>query len=398
MKKELEKQLDLLVDQIKDKSQLNDLSDKLFKRGVEKLLQAEMTAHLGYAPYEVQDAENKRNGYTSKTLKTSKGEVPIQIPRDRNGEFEPLTVPKHKTMSQEIEQIMLSLYAKGMSTADIVEFISDTYGAQYSKSQVSVITNSLLQDIEQWRSRPLDDQYAMLWIDAIHYKIRQDGQVKSKACLVVLGINMEGYQDILGLYIYEQESASVWMEVLEDLKIRGVKDVLFVCSDNLTGLTKAIQAAFPQSINQICVVHQIRNSLKFVSYKDRKLIMADIKLIYKADNPKMALRAFEKFKGKWQGKYDQSIKSWETNWDNLTVFLNFPQQIRKLIYTTNIIESFNSNLRKYTKNKKVFPSDQAALKSIYLAAMNIHKKWEKRRFNWFQIHNQLTILFPDRVN
>jgi len=398
MKNEIEKQLDLLVDQIKDKSQLNDLKDKLFKRGVEKLLQAEMTAHLGYAPYEAISIGNKRNGYSSKTLKTSNGEVNIQVPRDRNGAFEPLTVPKHKTMSEELESIIISLYAKGMSTADIVEFVTDTYGIQYSKSQVSIITNSLLEEIEQWRCRPLDDQYAVIWIDAIHYKIRQDGQVKSKACLVVLGINMEGYQDILGLYIFEKESASVWMEVLEDLKIRGVKDVFFICSDNLNGLSNAIQAAFPQSINQVCVVHQIRNSLRYVSYKDRKFIMADIKQIYNADNPEVALRAFEKFKHKWKGKYDQCINSWETNWDNLTVFLNFPQQIRRLIYTTNIIESFNSSLRKYTRNKKVFPNDQAALKSIYLATMNIHKKWKKRRTNWSQIYNQMVILFPERIN
>ncbi len=284
-----------------------------------------------------------------------------------------------------------------MSTADIVDFIQSTYGVNYSRSQVSIITNSLLEDINQWQTRPLDDNYAILWIDAIHYKIRQDGQVKSKACLVVLGINHEGYQDILGLYIYEQESASTWLQVLEDIKLRGVMDILFVCSDNLTGLTQAIEASFPKSINQICVVHQIRNSLKFVSYKDRKNLLSDIKRIYKADNVQAAQNALDEFKNKWHGKYDRCIKSWEDNWDNLTVFLNFPPQIRKLIYTTNIIESFNASLRKYTKNKKVFPTDQAALNSIYLAAQNIRKKWEKRRFNWSQIHNQLTILFPERI-
>lgn len=376
--------------------QLDALQSRLFKRGVEKLLQAELSAQMSDQNQEDRPS-NKRNGYSSKTLKTSQGDVPIQVPRDRNAEFEPLIIPKHKTMSSELEEVMLSLYAKGMSTADIVEFMYDTYGVKYSKSQVSVITNALLEDIEQWQSRPLDDTYAMVWIDAIHYKIRQDGQVKSKACLVVLGINPEGYQDILGLYIYEQETASTWLGVLEDLKVRGVKDILFVCSDNLTGLSKAIEAAFPQSINQICVVHQIRNSLKFVSYKDRKNIISDIKQIYKADNSEAAREAFERFRNKWQGKYDRSIQSWEQNWDHLTVFLNFPAEIRKLIYTTNVIESFNASLRKYTKNKKVFPNDQAALKSIYLAAQNIRKKWEKRRFNWAQIHNQLAILFPDRI-
>ncbi len=392
MNEELEKQLEELLSKIEDKSQLDALQSKLFKRGVEKLLQSELTAHL-----HEQGEDNKRNGYSGKTLKTDQGDVPIRVPRDRQGSFEPVTVPKHKTMSSEIESVMLSLYAKGMSTSDIIDFVEQSYGVQYSKTQVSLITNALLEDIDAWQSRPLDDQYAILWIDAIHYKIRQDGQVKSKACLVVLGVNIEGFQDILGLYIYEQESASAWMQVLEDLKQRGVKDVLFVCSDNLKGLTKAIEAAFPQSISQICIVHQIRNSLKFVSYKDRKAIMADIKLIYKADNVEQAEQALEQFKQKWEHKYSNCVKSWESNWDHLTVFLNFPAEIRKLIYTTNIIESFNATLRKYTKNKKVFPNDQSALKSIYLAAENIKKKWKKRRIGWPQIYNQLSILFPERV-
>jgi len=399
MKEQTEKHLEALLSQVKDKKELDKLRDVIFKRGVEALLKAEMTAHLGHQPHEKssEPRTNRRNGYSRKTLKTDDGEVGISVPRDRKATFDPVTVKKHKTMSEEIQSVMMSLYAKGMSTTDIVEFIEHTYGVQYSRSQVSVITNCLLEDIADWQSRPLDDQYAILWIDAIHYKIRQDGQVRSKACLVVLGVNTDGRQDILSLHIYEKESASVWMEMLNDLKMRGVQDVFFVCSDNLTGLVDAIQSVFPTSINQVCIVHQIRNALKYVAYKDRKKVISDIKLIYKADNEKMARKAFEKFKETWESKYGLCVQSWERNWENLTAFLHYPAEIRKLIYTTNIIESFNASLRKYTKNKKVFPNDEAALKSIYLAAMQIRKKWQKRRFGWATIFNQLTILFPDRI-
>ena len=320
------------------------------------------------------------------------------MPRDRAGTFEPVIIPKHKTMSQEIEQIMLSLYAKGMSNADIIDFIESTYGVAYSTSEVSVITNSLLEDIKSWQNRPLDDIYPIIWIDAIHYKIRQDGTVRSKAAMIILGVNLEGQQDILSIHIMETESASGWMEMLTDIKSRGVKDIFILCSDNLAGLDKAIEAVYPKSIRQICIVHQIRNSLKIVSYKDRKAIIKDIKAIYKADNIKMAEQALQEFSDRWSKKYKKAVDSWKDNWDNLTAFLNFLHEIRKIIYTTNIIESFNASLRKYTKNKKSFPNDNAALKSIYLAAMAIRKKWEKSRFGWAQIYNQLHIHFQNRIS
>ncbi|MBY5960302.1 IS256 family transposase [Membranicola marinus] len=399
MKDQTQKLLDELVNQIADKDELAKVQDELFKRGVETLLKSELTAHLGHTPYEKteQPKSNTRNGHSSKTLKTKSGEVLIQVPRDRAGTFDPVTVEKHSKMSNELEQTISLLYAKGMSTEDITDFVEQTYGVKYSKGAISVITNSLLKDIADWQSRPLEDQYAVIWIDAIHYKIREDGRVLSKAILVVMGISMEGVQDVLSLKVYETESASVWMEMLSDLKSRGVEDILFMCSDNLKGLDKAVQAVYPQSIHQICIVHQIRNTLKFVSYKERKAIIADIKSIYKADNVEMAQEALERFRNKWQHKYHLAVKSWEHNWDNLTAFLNYPQEIRTLIYTTNIIESFNASLRKYTKNKKVFPNDQAALKSVFLAAMQIKNKWQKKRRGWTQIFNQLTILFPDRV-
>jgi len=398
MKPKTEKLLDALLSEVKDKASFDELSDQLFKRGVQTLLNAEMDAHLGYPKGEKPLSANQRNGFSKKTLKTSKGDVEISVPRDRDSSFDPIIVPKHKTMSQEIEDVMISLYAKGMSNADIIDFIENTYGVEYSTSQVSIITNSLLEDIRKWQTRPLDDIYPIIWIDAIHYKIRQDGKVKSKAAMIILGINTEGRQDILSVHIMETESASGWMEMLNDLKSRGVQDIIFLCSDNLKGLEKAIEAVYPKSIRQVCIVHQIRNSLKFVSYKDRKPILKSIKSIYQADNIEMAKEAYEIFKKEWGKKYMKSVQSWEDNWDNLTAFLNYPHEIRKLIYTTNIIESFNASLRKYTKNKKVFPTDDAALKSIYLAAMNIRKKWQKARFGWAKIYNQLYIHFENRIS
>ena len=397
MDKKTEQLLEALLKEVKDKSSLDQVSDQLFKRGVQALLSAELDAHLGYSKGDKPTGTNHRNGYSQKTLKTSKGEVPIKVPRDRDSSFDPVTIPKHKTMSQEIEEVMISLYAKGMSNADIIDFVEKTYGVEYSTSQVSIITNSLLEDIKLWQTRPLEDIYPIIWMDGIHYKIREQGKVKSKAALIILGINLEGQQDILSIYIMETESASGWMEMLSDLKSRGVKDIFFLCSDNLKGLDKAIEAVYPQSIRQICIVHQIRNSLKFISYKDRKTIIKDIKAIYQADNIDLATQAFDHFKEKWMQKYSRSVQSWEENWENLTAFLSYPHEIRKLIYTTNIIESFNASLRKYTKNKKMFPNDNAALKSIYLAAMGIRKKWHKSRFGWAKVYNQLYIHFENRI-
>lgn len=398
MKTEATKLLEELVSKIQNKEEFEHIREQLLKRGVEALLNAEMTAHLGYKKGEVPLTENLRNGYSEKTIKTAQGEQRIKVPRDRAASFEPILVPKHQSISQELEDCIQFLYAKGMSNADIIDFIEHTYGVHYSTSQVSIITNQLLEDIKIWQNRPLEDQYPVVWIDAIHYKIRQEGKVISKACMIVLGINMEGQQDILSMTIVEREKATAWMAILDDLRTRGVKDIIFLCSDNLTGLDQAIEAIYPNSIRQICIVHQIRNSLKYVSYKDRKAVMKDVKSIYQADNEALAAEALTVFRENWGSKYQASVKSWETNWANLTTFLNYPAEIRKLIYTTNIIESFNASLRKYTKNKKVFPTDDAALKSIYLAAQNISKKWKKTRFNWGQIYNQLYIYFPDRIN
>lgn len=398
MNTEIEKLLDGLVSKLTDKGQLEEVRGQLFKRGVESLLKAELTAHLGHEKGGAPLSPNIRNGYSQKTLKTGMGEYRVDIPRDRDGTFEPVTVPKHGTMAKELHDCILLLYAKGMGNADIIDFVQSTYGVAYSTSQVSVITNGLLEDIRTWRQRPLEDVYPIIWMDAVHYKIRHEGKVVPKACMVTLGVDLYGQQDILSLDIVQAEKAAEWMAILEGLRQRGVRDVFFLCSDNLAGLDKAIEAIYPKSIRQICIVHQVRNSLKYVSYKERKKMAEDIKEIYRADGQQQAKDALAAFKEKWHSKYARAVDSWENNWDNLTAFLEYPQEIRKLIYTTNIIESFNASLRKYTRNKKVFPNDDSAIKSIYLAAMAISEKWKKSRFNWPQIHNQLYIHFKNRMS
>ena len=391
------KLLEGLISEIKTQSDFDELRDQLLKRGVETLLKAEMTAHLGYEQGQQPVSENIRNGYSKKRLKTQSGEIGLSIPRDRAGSFAPVSLPKHSTMTRNLEEQIILLYSKGMGNSDIVDVIEKSYGIKYSTSTISNITNELLEDIRSWQQRPLEDQYAVVWIDALHYKIRQDGKVLSKACMIALGIDMDGRQDILSISIVEQESATAWASILDDLKTRGVADILFLCSDNLSGLDKAVEAVYPDSTRQICIVHQIRNSLKHVSYKDRKAIMKDIKAIYRASNEKSARESLEEFKSNWNHKYPLAIKSWESNWENLTAFLQYPQEIRKLIYTTNIIESFNASLRKFTRNKKVFPTDDAALKSVYMAFQQIESKWSKSRFGWAQIYNQLAIFFENRI-
>ena len=397
MEKETQELLAKLLSKVDNKAQFLELTDQLYKQGIQTLLKAEMSAHLGYAEGEKPLSDNKRNGYSEKTIKGSNGEHRIEVPRDRQGTFDPVTVPKHQSVTEELETAIILLYGKGMSNSDIINFIELTYGVKYSTSQVSIITNSLMEDIREWQQRPLEDQYAVVWIDAIHYKIRQDGKVISKACMVILGVDMQGRQDILSLHIVQTESASSWALMLNDLISRGVKDILILCSDNLNGLEKAVQATFPQAVRQICIVHQVRNTLRYVSDKDKRTMIKDVKTIYQADNEEMAVQAFDIFKEQWSVKYNMAVRSWEENWTNLTAFLQYPKEIRKLIYTTNIIESFNASLRKYTKNKKVFPNDDAALKSIYLAAQQISTKWQKSRFGWAQIFNQLYIYFEERI-
>ena len=367
--------LEDLIKEIKTKEEFDAIKDQLFKRGIESLLNAEMTAHLGYPKHEKADdrRSNSRNGTTSKTVKTTEGELQIDVPRDRSGEFEPVTIPKHSRMSQQLEDVILQLYAKGMSTHDISDHMQQSYGIQYTASAISTITNQLLEDISQWQNRALETLYPIVWLDAIRYKVKMDSRIVNKAILVVIGLKMDGKKDVLGLWVYENESSAFWLEVLNELRVRGVEDILIVSSDNLRGLTEAITAAFPKAVTQICIVHQIRNSLKHVSYKDRKVLLMDLKKIYQASNEEAAREAFELFKSAWNAKYGYAVKSWETNWENLTHFLGFSPEIRKIIYTTNVIESFNAVLRKFTRNKKQFPHDDAVLKSVWLAVQQISR-------------------------
>jgi transposase-like protein len=388
-----------LLSEVKSQSDFDALFDQMKKLGVESLLRAELTEHLGYQKNEKLQGgrKNTRNGSSPKTVKTANGEFLIDAPRDRDSSFDPITLPKHKRMSQKLEDLILHLYAKGMSTQDITDHMEYLYGVKYSSSAISSITNQLLKDVEQWQNRPLDGLYPIVWLDAIRYKVKHENRIINKAILVVIGLKTDGKKEVLGLWVYQTESAAFWLEVLNEIKSRGVQDILIVSSDNLKGLTDAISSVFPTTVTQICIVHQIRNSLKHVSYKHRKLLLADLKQIYQATNAKSAKAALMEFKSKWDDKYGYITKSWEANWDNLTHFLAFPQEIRKIIYTTNVIESFNALLRKYTKNKKVFPHDDAVLKSVWLAVQQISKKWTMKIRNWGLIVNQLMILFPERM-
>jgi putative transposase len=391
--------LEELIKEIKSKEEFYAIKDQLFKRGIETLLNAEMTLHLGYPKNQkaTERRANSRNGTTPKVVKTSEGEVQVDIPRDRSGDFDPITVPKHSRMSQQLEEVIMQLYAKGMSTHDISDHMYQVYGIQYTASAISTITNQLLEDISQWQNRPLESLYPVIWLDAIRYKVKQDSRIVNKAILVVIGLKMDGKKEVLGLWVYETESSAFWLEVLSELKARGVQDVLIVSSDNLKGLTEAIKAAFPNAVTQICIVHQIRNSLKHVSYKDRKALLMDLKRIYQAPGEQAAREALDHFKSMWNSKYGYAVKSWESNWENLTHFLNFPPEVRKIIYTTNVIESFNSMLRKFTRNKKQFPNNDSVLKSVWLAVQQISRKWTMQMKDWGLIINQLTILFPERV-
>ncbi|MCB8999646.1 MAG: IS256 family transposase [Bacteroidales bacterium] len=383
---------------IKSQSELDDFFHGLYKQAVEGMLKAEMEEHLGYQKHKPKEksSENSRNGYSSKTLKTNIGDIPLDVPRDRDSSFDPVIVPKHQRMSARIEQAIITLYSRGMSTRDIEATIQEMYGIELSEGTVSNITNTILENIKQWQQRPLESIYFVVWMDGIVLKVRHNGRVIGKTIYLIIGLKQDGLKDVLGMWISESESASFWMSVLTDLKARGVEDILIACTDNLAGIRQAINAVFPQTICQICIVHQIRNSAKYVVWKERKEFMADLKLVYGAINKEAAYDALEDFDKKWGVKYAYAIKSWKANWEELTAYFDFPLEIRKIIYTTNAIESVNSGIRKYTKIKTVFPDDQAALKAVYLAVSNIQLKWTMPIREWGIIINQFVIKFGDR--
>lgn len=382
-------------------SDLKSLFKEMVGEVLENGLLAELDDELGYSKYDYRnkDTENSRNGYSRKTVKTSAGSVEIAVPRDRNGEFEPQIIKKNETtLTGDIEEKILSMYAKGMSTNDISVHIQDIYGLEVSDSLVSRVTDKILPVVKEWQQRPLESVYAVVFMDAIHYNVRCEGRIVKKAVYIAIGINMDGIKEVLGMYVGENESAKYWLSILNGLKNRGVEDILITCIDGLTGFPEAISAVYPKTEIQQCVIHQIRNSTKYVSYKDIKTLMADLKKVYGAVDEETALYELEQFAAKWDAKYPKISKSWQAHWPELSTYFKYPQSVRTLIYTTNSIENFNRQLRKVTKNKGVFLNDDSLLKMLYLAQSDITRKWTGRRKDWGEIHSQLEVFFADRLD
>ena len=370
-----------------------------FKDVLQEMLEAEMDVKLGYSKGEnpPKSAENSRNGYTPKTVRSELGPVELDIPRDRKGEFVPKIVPKYSRDISGIEEKVISLYARGMSTRDIHDQIKDLYGVEVSAEMVSKITEHIVPEIKEWQNRPLEKVYPFIFMDAIHYKIRDEGRIHKRACYVVLGVNLEGNKDILGMWIGENESSKFWLGIMNELKNRGVEEVLLFCVDGLTGLKEAIEAAYPKAEIQRCIIHQLRNSFKYVSYKDLKEFSRDFKGVYNAVSEEAALDELCSLKEKWGRQYPYAFRSWENNWDVLSPFFKYPGEVRKIIYTTNIIEGLNRQFRKVTKTKSVFPSDNSLEKMLYLASMNVMKKWTQRYRNWDCVLSQLLVMFSERL-
>ncbi|MCA5006851.1 IS256 family transposase [Sphingobacterium bovistauri] len=381
----------------KDGADLQQFFRELQGRAVSQMLEGELDGHLGYSKHTRSDEKNSRNGHTTKKVRGDQGDIEIQVPRDREGSFNPILVPKRKNIIDGVENVIVSLYAKGMSVMDIEDMLRDVYGFQVSEATISRITDRVAEDVVAWQNRPLDSVYLIVWMDGIVFKVRENSKVVNKTIYLAVGLNREGYKEVLGMWLGKNESASFWMGILTDLKARGVEDLLITATDNLNGFTNTIRTVFPESSTQICVVHQIRNACRYVVWKDKKAFTTDMKPVYDAPNKQAAQAALESFADKWESKYPYAIKSWRENWDELTVFYEFPLEIRKIIYTTNIIENMNGKIRKYTKNKLSFPTDEAVLKSVYLALREISRKWTMPIHNWGIILNQFLTLFEKRV-
>ncbi len=390
----------LQVGNIGSMEDIQNLFKETIAEFMEDGLDAELDEALGYSKYDYKnkDTDNSRNGYSGKTLRTSFGDVEVSVPRDRKGEFEPQILKKNQTsVSQDIEEKILSMYAKGMTTGDIETHIRDIYGIGVSDSTVSRITDKILPIAKEWQQRPLESVYAVVFLDAIHYHVRSEGQIAKKAVYIAIGLDLDGRKDVLGMWVGENESAKFWASVLNSLRNRGVQDIFIACTDNLTGFSAAIEAVFPKTEIQNCIIHQLRNSSKYVSYKDLKALMSDLKAVYAAVDEQTALDALDTFSGHWDKKYPKISQSWRENWPNLSTYFKYPQEVRRLIYTTNAIEGFNRQLRKVTKSKSVFPTDDSLFKMLYLAMMDITKKWTGRRQDWSVIYAQLVVFFGDRI-
>ena len=383
---------------IKTAQDLSGALKDMFKGALQEMMNAEFDTSMGYSKYDKKSEKtNYRNGSTKKTLKSEFGEFEFETPRDRNGEFEPQIVPKNTRDVSGIEDKIISLYGRGLTTREINEQIQDLYGIEVSATMVSNITDQIIPEIKEWQERPLDEVYPFVFIDAVHFSVREDNRVVKKAAYIVLGITSEGFKEILGIWIGENESAKYWLGVLNELKQRGVKDILVMCSDNLTGIKDAINTAFPNTIQQRCIVHMIRNSVKYVNYKDLKEFTKDLRQIYTSQNEKKAYEKLQEVKNKWKDKYLVSFKTWEENWDAICPFFQFSDLVRKIMYTTNTIESLNRQFRKYTKTKSVFPTDMSLLKCLYLSTKNISKKWDQAYRNWGTILSELSIMFDGRI-
>jgi len=389
----------LLVAECKTTEDIQNKLKKLFAGTIEQILEAEMDEHLGYEKNSVlgNNSGNSRNGYGRKTIISDYGECEIAVPRDRNGEFEPKIIEKRQTRTDEIEQKIMTMYAKGMTQRDIEDTVREIYGAEVSQGLVSKITDKILPEVKEWQDRPLEKVYPVIFFDGIVFNSRKDGRIIKKCVYSVLGINMEGKKEILGTWISENESASFYASICSDLKNRGVTDIFIACHDNLTGLCEAINSIFPKTKNQLCIVHQVRNSCQFVSYKDRKEVCADLKKIYGATNLDNAEYAKEEFREKWDKKYPNILMSWDKNWAELTAFFEYPAEIRRIIYTTNAVEGYHRMVRKFTKTKSIFPTDDSIRKAVYMSVKEISKKWTMPVRDWGLAYAQFTIYFGDRM-
>jgi len=389
----------LLMSECQSTSDIQEKLKRLFAGTIEQMLEAEMDEHLGYDKNSVlgNNSGNSRNGYNRKTIISDYGSSEVSVPRDRNGEFEPQVLAKRQVRTDEIEQKIIAMYSKGMSQRDIEDTLREIYGAEVPPALVSKITDKILPEVNEWQNRLLESIYPIVYFDGVVFKTRKDNQIINKCVYTVLGIDMEGHKDILGCWLSENEGASFWAGVCSGLRKRGVSDIFVACHDNLKGLSEAINATFPKTKNQLCIVHQIRNSTKFVPWKDRKAVCADLKKIYGAVNLDDAEYALEEFREKWGKKYPSILRSWDTNWVELTTFFEYPQEIRHLIYTTNPVEAYHRQLRKFTKTKTILPTDDAIRKVIYLSVREITKKWTMPARDWGMAYSQIAIFFDERL-
>ncbi len=382
---------------IETATDIQDALKDLLGGTIKEMMEAEMDNHLGYEKSERSDSDDYRNGYKSKRINSSYGNMDIQVPQDRKSTFEPQIVKKRQKDISDIDQKIISMYAKGMTTRQIADIIDDIYGFEPSEGFISDVTDKILPQIEDWQNRPLDEVYPIVYIDAIHYSVRDEGVIRKLAAYVILGINTSGMKEVLTINVGDNESSKYWLSILNELKNRGVKDILVLCADGLTGIKEAIGAAFPKTEYQRCIVHQVRNTLKYVPDKDRKAFATDLKTIYQATDERKALEALERVTAKWTPKYPNTMKRWKDNWDSISPIFKFSTTVRKVIYTTNAIESLNATYRKLNRQRSVFPSDTALLKALYLSTFEATKKWTVTIRNWGQVYDELSIMYEGRL-